>query len=417
MSMTEPKASLSEALEVLLRFGTLMLRAGDTAFRVRDAMGMLADSMGLDRLDLQVTLNSMTATVRRGEEYATLTREIAPIGINSWRIAELERLAQAKPRDLTPKVLGAKLDAIEAVPSLRPVLVVAIAIGLASGSFSYLNGGDLLGTVAAAIAGGLGQGLRALLFIWRGNQYAVTALCAVFTAGLYCLLIAALAPTGFGPGHAAGFIFSVLFLVPGFPLIAGLLDLMQHQLAAGIVRLFYGVMILLAAAIGLSAVAAVAGLTVAPAPTTAYHLDAPTIALRALASLVGGCGFAILYNSSTRAVIAVGILSLLGNDLRLVLYDFGMPLAPATFCGALLVGLLASLVRAWWREPRIALTVPSIIIMTPGLYAFQTIVMLNQDEVLPAMQAGASCFFIVGGMAMGLAAARFVTERRWLVED
>src|SRR5205807_5166926 len=90
MSMTEPKASLSEALEVLLRFGTLMLRAGDTAFRVRDAMGMLADSMGLDRLDLQVTLNSMTATVRRGEEYATLTREIAPIGINSWRIAELE---------------------------------------------------------------------------------------------------------------------------------------------------------------------------------------------------------------------------------------------------------------------------------------------------------------------------------------
>jgi uncharacterized membrane protein YjjP (DUF1212 family) len=415
--MTEQKASLTEALEVLLRFGTLMLRAGDTAFRVRDAMGMLADSMGLDRLDLQVTLNSMTATVRRGEEDATLTREIAPIGINSWRIAELERLAQAKPRDLTPKVLGTKLDAIEAVPSLRPVLVVAIAIGLASGSFSYLNGGDLLGTVAAAIAGGLGQGLRALLFIRRGNQYAVTALCAVYTAGLYCLLIAALAPTGFGPGQAAGFIFSVLFLVPGFPLIAGLLDLMQHQLAAGIVRLFYGVMILLAAAIGLSAVAAVAGLTVAPAPTTAYHLDAPSIALRALASLVGGCGFAILYNSSTRAVIAVGILSLLGNDLRLALYDFGMPLAPATFCGALLVGLLASLVRAWWREPRIALTVPSIIIMTPGLYAFQTIVMLNQGEVLPAMEAGASCFFIVGGMAMGLAAARFVTERRWLVED
>src|SRR6267142_5115818 len=107
MSMTEPKASLSEALEVLLRFGTLMLRAGDTAFRVRDAMGMLADSMGLDRLDLQVTLNSMTATVRRGEAYATLTREIAPIGINSWRLAELEGLSQATSCDLTPNQLGA----------------------------------------------------------------------------------------------------------------------------------------------------------------------------------------------------------------------------------------------------------------------------------------------------------------------
>ncbi len=414
--MSEQKVPLTEALEVLLRFGTLMLRAGDTAFRVRDAMGMLAESMGLDGLDLQVTLNSMTATVRRGEAYATLTHEIAPIGINSWRIAELERLAQAKPRDLTPKVLGAKLDAIEAVPSLRPVLVVAIAIGLASGSFSYLNGGDLLGTVAAVIAGGLGQALRALLFVRRLNQYAVTALCAIFTAGLYCILIATLAPTGFGPGQAAGFVFSVLFLVPGFPLVAGLLDLMQHQLAAGIVRLSYAAMILLAAAIGLSAVAAVAGLTVAPAPDAPYRLDALAIALRALASFVGGCGFAILYNSSGRAVITVGILSLLGNDLRLALHDFGVPLAPATFCGALLAGLLASLVRAWWHEPRIALTVPSIIIMTPGLYFFQTIVMLNQGEVLPAVQAGATCFFIVGAMAVGLAAARFLTERRWLVE-
>jgi len=55
--------------------------------------------------------------------------------------------------------------------------------------------------------------------------------------------------------------------------------------------------------------------------------------------------------------------------------------------------------------------------MTPGLYAFQTIVMLNQGEVLTALQAGANFCFVVGAMAMGLAAARFMTERRWLVES
>ena len=42
--------------------------------------------------------------------------------------------------------------------------------------------------------------------------------------------------------------------------------------------------------------------------------------------------------------------------------------------------------------------------------------MLNQGDVLAAIQAGAMCCFIVGAMAMGLAAARFMTERRWLVE-
>ena len=39
---------LTEALDVLLRFGTLMLRAGDTAFRVRDSMGVLATRMGIE---------------------------------------------------------------------------------------------------------------------------------------------------------------------------------------------------------------------------------------------------------------------------------------------------------------------------------------------------------------------------------
>ena len=136
----------------------------------------------------------------------------------------------------------------------------------------------------------------------------------------------------------------------------------------------------------------------------------------ALASLLGGFGFAALYNSSSRTVLVVGILSLAGNDLRLALHDFGMPLPPATFFGALAVGLLASIAQTLLKEPRIILTVPAIIIMTPGLYAFQTIVMLNQGDVLAAIQAGAMCCFVVGAMAMGLAAARFMTERRWLIE-
>jgi uncharacterized membrane protein YjjB (DUF3815 family) len=63
------------------------------------------------------------------------------------------------------------------------------------------------------------------------------------------------------PHHAAGFISSVLFLVPGFPLVAALLDLMQHQTLAGISRLAYGGLVLAAAAFGLSLVAAAAGLS------------------------------------------------------------------------------------------------------------------------------------------------------------
>ena len=138
--------------------------------------------------------------------------------------------------------------------------------------------------------------------------------------------------------------------------------------------------------------------------------------MRAIASFAGGCGFAILYNSSPRTVLVVGCLALLGNELRLWLHDLGMQLPPATFLGALVVGLLASLVRSGIGVPRIVLTVPSIIIMTPGIYAFHTVVFFNQGDVLSAIEAGGTCGFIVGAMALGLAAARFISDRKWLVE-
>ena len=407
--------ALREALQVVLRFGSLMLRAGDTVFRVREAMGLLARSMGVETLQVHIGLDSMVVTARRGGEQVTQASEIAPLGINAWRITALDRLARSSRAGLSPVQLAADLDAIEAAPPLRSTFTVALGIGLASGAFSYLNGGDTQGTAAAILAGGLGQALRALLFQRQWNQYAVTALCAVFTAGLYCLIIAAMG-SAFSAAHAAGFIFSVLFLVPGFPLVASLLDLVQHQTVAAMARLAYALMVLLAAAIGLSAVAAIAGIAVEPAMASPSGVEPLTLALRALASFAGGCGFAVLYNSSTRTVLAVGVLSLLGNELRLALHDLGMGLPPATFIGALLVGLLASAVQAAWTESRIVLTVPSIIIMTPGLYAFQTIVLLNQGEISPAIQAAATCFFIVGGMALGLVAARFLTERQWTIE-
>ena len=94
----------------------------------------------------------------------------------------------------------------------------------------------------------------------------------------------------------------------------------------------------------------------------------------------------------------------------------GEGLPPATFLGALVVGLAASMVREPLHVPRIALTVPRIIMMTPGLYAFQTIVLLNQGRMTEAIAAGAVCCFAVGAIAMGLIATRFLTERRWRFE-
>ncbi len=96
----EQQATLTESLDVLLRFGAAMLRSGDTAFRVRDAMGLLAGNLGIDQIAVHITINGMTATVRRKDEHVTLASEMSPPGINAWRIGALERLARTRRPDL-----------------------------------------------------------------------------------------------------------------------------------------------------------------------------------------------------------------------------------------------------------------------------------------------------------------------------
>ncbi len=409
--------ALADAVDALIEFGGLMLRTGTEAFRVRQRMGELARALGVEALALHVLLGSIEVTARRGREHVTLVSEVAPLGIDARRLGDLERLARDARPCLNAAALRAKLKTITAKPPVFPIVVTAIAVGVASGAFSYLNDGGVYEILAAFAGGAVGQFLRSLLFHRHVNQFAVTAICAVLASGVYCLIMGGLAGAGLAvPHHAAGFISSSLFLVPGFPLIAGMLDLLQHQTLAAIARLAYGTTVLLSAAFGLSLVAAAAGLTASP-PAAPELGEAATLALRAIASFAGGCGFAILYNSTPRTVLAVGCLALVGNELRLALHDLGMGLPPATFLGALAVGLLASLVSAWLDEPRIALTVPGIIIMVPGTYAFQTVVLFNQGDVLPALQAATLGSFVVGAMALGLAAARFVSERNWLTES
>jgi uncharacterized membrane protein YjjP (DUF1212 family) len=400
-----------DALDVLLGLGAAMLRAGHTAIRTREWMEVVARKMGFDAASVSITFDSVTASVRRSGEWATALREVGPPGINVWRLGELEQLANTAGTALAPREMAAKLAEIESVAPRYSTAQIAAAIGAASGGFAFLNGAALPEMIAAAIGGGVGQGLRSWLSRRRLNHYGVATLCAVAASGVYVLAAALAGYVGFAFSHyPAGFIASVLFLVPGFPLIAALFDLLQYQTVAAVSRLAYGMMMLLAVAFGLSIVISIAGVDLTR--QVPLEIGSPlNLLLRAVASFVAACAFAILFNSSARTVLAVGLLALAANDLRLVLHDLGMMLAPAAFFATLAIGLVALLVEQRFNVPRMAMTVAPIVIMIPGLYAFEMIVLFNRGQMLDALQASASCGFVIGALAMGLATARFFSRR------
>jgi uncharacterized membrane protein YjjB (DUF3815 family) len=179
---------------------------------------------------------------------------------------------------------------------------------------------------------------------------------------------------GFGVAHhTVGLISSVLFLVPGFPLVTSLLDMLQHETVVALARLTYATMLLLTAALGLSVVIAVAGFSVEASQPLALA-ESLLLVLRALASFAGACGFAMLYNSSSRTVLRVGMLAIVGNTIRLALHDAGLALPPATFVGAFVVGLMATAVK--------------IILTNDSLFVCDT---LRRDEKPRSDSPGSAC--------------------------
>ena len=76
------------------------------------------------------------------------------------------------------------------------------------------------------LAAGLGQWVRRFFLHRKVNQFAVTMVAAAVACVVYLGFVAGLDVTtgGGGPGHQAGYISAVLFLVPGFALVTGALE-------------------------------------------------------------------------------------------------------------------------------------------------------------------------------------------------
>jgi uncharacterized membrane protein YjjP (DUF1212 family) len=380
-------SAVNDEAEVLLQFGASMLAAGNTASRTHEWIDVLARKLDFDVVSVSLSFGSIVATFRRSGKVVTGMREIGPPGVNAWRIGELERVARTLKAQAAPHEIAAKLAQIETTSPLYSMVQIAGAVGIASAAFAFLNGAAMAEMIAAAVGGGVGQLLRSYLSRLQLNQYGIVAASAVAACGVYLLVAAIAGYLGFRlEYHSTGFIASTLFLIPGFPLIAALFDLLQNQVDAALGRLAYGVMLLLAVALGVGVVIEIAGIDL-PAQAQlelAYPLK---LLLRTMASFLAGAGFAILFNSSPRIVLAVGLLALAANGLRLGMSDMGMTLAPASFFAALIIGIAALMANRLFNVPRMAMAVAPTIIMVPGKYALEMIALFNRGHFKPRHHA------------------------------
>ena len=386
------------------------------------AKGAISEEL-VDHLDSPDARSSIMRSVEHARKAAADRRGGHNHKTPKGRYAEhFDHVAAAGPSGITVRQAHERLDLIERRKPLYAPWQSGLASGLACAAFVFLLGGGPVDMIGAFVGAGLGQWLRRRLFARHLNQFFVT---------FVCVAIAALACTGmlrliglFDPvalQHDTAYIGAMLFVIPGFPLITGGLDMAKIDFPSGIQRIAYVLCIILMATLGGWMVACIVHLN--PQGFEPLDLD-PVVncALRFMAAFVGVWGFSVLFNSPQRMCLTAAMIGAVTDTLRLQLVDAGMPAEAGAFIGALLAGLLASAWRSAVRcgmlpqhlgYPRICLTVPSIVIMVPGLYMYQAMFHLGQFDTIVALDWAFRAFMVIVCLPIGLAMARVITDASW----
>lgn len=400
--------------DVTLRAGIMMLNAGTSALRVRRLMRTVAQAVGLDEMRAHVSYTDITLTVSRRGIFRTQIAEIASPGVNAHRISMLHRLTHELPGPMTATEVDARLDAIERTPPLHPLWLTIIAVGMACASVSVLGGGGWRQALCVFLAGALAYFSHRTLARHQINHLAVIWSSSFLATSLFAALTALLDHALGGPSARmpAGFICAAIFLIPGFPLVTGGLDLTRIDLDAGIPRVVYAGMSLLAIVIGVWVVSRLVGVS----PDVVPPLTGPPVLVWAAlvaASFLAVAGWAIMFNSPLRMAVAAGCVAVVANVPRLVLLRHGVSNHVATFVCCFIIGIGCHLVGNWFDITKITMTVPATLVAIPGSSALRTLIYFDQGEILKALQNGILTLLTVIAMVAGLSAARMLTDPEW----
>ena len=414
LQLVEAEHQMGEDADAVLRLGAMIMAAGTGGYRVIRAMKRAARALGFDRVEAVISVNNITCSFHKGELFRTIVVNRDNPAVDASRIEALENLSHSMGSSYTAEELHRELDQIEQRVGKRwPVWVQALAAGLACSGFAVLNHYPFLEAVVVALAAAVGQIVRHSCARRHLNQLGTTAMAAVVASLMYLFVAKGLAMVGIidSPTFTTGYVASVLFLIPGFPLFSSLLDLSRFDLFSGLSRLCYATTVICTATMAATAVSLITGLQPLPpdpaTPNLLWYLEATG------ATIVGIAGFAILFNSSRRMAITATTIGTVANMVRLVCAEAGLHPQFAAFIGALVVGLLGALLTKRISIPRITITVPASVVMIPGTAIYRTVYYLNSGDIDSGVGTAASASLSILAIGAGLVVARMLTDPDW----
>lgn len=224
-------AEQREISRIVAKAGYLLLKNGAETRVVVDIVERLGTALGVERVDINLTASGFVVTTRKDRHCITTSRSCAGYGIDMQVVTQIQHICLLAERKLLDtQQVCARLKQIQTYQYNRWLIVCMI--GLSCASFCHLRGGDLYISLLTFSASSLGMFVRQELTRLRFNPVLVFGATAFITT-----LISSLGVVyEIGNQHFLAMACSVLMLVPGFPIINSVADMIKGYVSMGIAR-------------------------------------------------------------------------------------------------------------------------------------------------------------------------------------
>jgi uncharacterized membrane protein YjjP (DUF1212 family) len=237
-----------ETSNCLLEVGGILMESGASTHRIKIALERLGDGLGYDT-EILITHKTVFLLLKNNDtnEVFNSFKKTPPHSVNFTAVSEISKLSwKVLEGKLLLEELKNEINRIKKIPRYS-FLLVMVFVSFADAAFCRLFGGLYIDMGVAFVATLFAFLVRHYILKIKFNMY----LSVVFSA----LTASLIAGTGTflhnGDTNHMAFATSVLFLIPGVPLINSFSDLMDGYTMNGLVRGAHAMIIALSISLGM----------------------------------------------------------------------------------------------------------------------------------------------------------------------
>ena len=219
-----------------------------TRLCVRCGLLLMQYGAELASVECGIAYNGLTITTIYNNRCITTLRASTTHAINVNIIVQIQRIVldlESMPVTSTLEHATYRFDEIDR--DTYPAKMVAPMVGVACACFAYLAGGDILVCLVTFIASMMGYSLR----LWLSNRNFNPFISALIAACFGSIFASTALLLGIGNDPHIAMASSVLWLVPSFPLINSLSDMLKGYMNIGIGRFMFVIILTLSSCIGI----------------------------------------------------------------------------------------------------------------------------------------------------------------------